>query len=211
MIHRSEFRRWQYALSVCVIAVVVCVMYVDRPAAEFFNMHVRHTGVWEWIGRLLAPFEVVPVAALFFLLGSGCWVLSGRQLAGWTSKPLICSWSAVWALAAEFVFKEIFGRGWPDPTYVEDHLYGFRLIHAGPHWTSFPSGTATISAAIVATVWPVAPRGRPASVLLAAFLCIAVIVTNGHWISDVIAGLFLGATIGWMTVLLHRSAAGVKY
>lgn len=111
MIHRSEFRRWQYALSVCVIAVVVCVMYVDRPAAEFFNMHVRHTGVWEWIGRLLAPFEVVPVAALFFLLGSGCWVLSGRQLAGWTSKPLICSWSAVWALAAEFVFKEILAGG----------------------------------------------------------------------------------------------------
>ena len=88
MIHRSEFRRWQYALSVCVIAVVVCVMYVDRPAAEFFNMHVRHTGVWEWIGRLLAPFEVVPVAALFFLLGSGCWVLSGGSLpAGRQSRP----------------------------------------------------------------------------------------------------------------------------
>jgi membrane-associated phospholipid phosphatase len=75
----------------------------------------------------------------------------------------------------------------------------------GPHWSSFPSGTATISAAIVATIWLIAPRLRLTCALLAGLVCAAVIVTNQHWVSDVIAGAFLGASIGWMTVALLGS------
>ncbi len=170
--------------------------------AEFFNAHIRHTELWGWLDRLLAPFVAIPVAALVFLLGLGCRLLSGRQLRAWSVKPLLVSWSAIWAVAAEFIFKQIFGRAWPDPGYVENHIYGFRLLHGSPHWNSFPSGTATISAAMVATLWLLAPRLRLPSAFLAVLLCIGVVVTNGHWLSDVIAGAFLGASIGWMTVLL---------
>jgi membrane-associated phospholipid phosphatase len=205
MIYQGGFRRWLLALALCVIAVLASVSYVDRPAADFFNMHVRHTELRGWLVHLLGPFVLTPVVALLFLLGLGCWVLSGRHLRGWTLKPMLCSWSAIWALAAEFVFKQIFGRAWPDPGYVENHLYGFRFLHGGPHWDSFPSGTASISAAIVATLWLVAPRLRLPSVFLAVLLCGGVVVTNGHWLSDVIAGGFLGASIGWMTVLLLGS------
>ena len=202
MIYQNGFRRWLITLALCVIAVLVSVSYVDRPAAEFFNTRVRHTELWGWLDHLLAPFVLIPVVALLFLLGSGCWLLSGRQLGAWTLKPLLLSWSAIWALAAEFIFKEIFGRAWPDPGYVENHIYGFRLLHGGPHWSSFPSGTATISAAMVATLWLVAQRLRLPGAFLAVLLCSGVVVTNGHWLSDVIAGAFLGASIGWMTVLL---------
>jgi membrane-associated phospholipid phosphatase len=205
MIYQSGFRRWLFALAWCVIAVLVSVSYVDRPAANFFNTHVRHTELWGWLAHLLGPLVLIPVAALFFLLGLGCWVLSGRHPRGWTLKPMLCSWSAIWALAAEFVFKRIFGRAWPDPGYVENHIYGFRFLHGGPHWDSFPSGTAAISAAIAATLWLVAPRLRLPSVFLATLICGGVVVTNGHWLSDAIAGAFLGASIGWMTVLLLGS------
>lgn len=204
-ISHAAFRRWLLAFAFCAAAVVVSIYYIDRPAAVFFNTHVRPTELWGWLNHLLAPFVLVPVAALLFLLGLGCWRLSGRQLGAWTLEPLLCSWSAIWALAAEFVFKRILGRAWPDPTYTGKHLYGFRFLNAGPYWDSFPSGTATVSAAIVATVWIVTPRLRLPSVLLAALLCAGVIVTNGHWLSDVIAGAFLGASIGWMTVLVLRS------
>jgi len=44
-------------------------------------------------------------------------------------------------------------------------------------------------------------------VFLAVLLCCGVVVTNGHWLSDVIAGAFLGASIGWMTVRLLDSQA----
>jgi len=205
MIHDGRFRPWLLTLALCVIAVLVSVSYIDRPVAVFFNAHVSHTELWVWLDHFLAPFVLIPVAALLFLLALGCWLLSGRQLSTWTLKPLLCSWSAIWALAAEFVFKEIFGRAWPDPSYLENRLYGFRFLHASPHWNSFPSGTATISAAIVATVWFIAPRLRLLGVVVALLLICGVVVTNGHWLSDVIAGAFLDASIGRMTVLLLGS------
>jgi len=199
------FRRWLFLLLLCVMAVVACACCIDRPAAELFNTYVRNSAVSDWIKSLLAPLVLVPVSALFFLSGAGCWLLSGRQLGGWTQKPLLCSWSTIWALAAEFVSKNIFGRGWPNPTYIESHFYGFRFLHAGPHWTSFPSGTATIAAAISTTIWLVAPRLRLPILFVTVLICGGVVVTNGHWISDVIAGAFLGASIGWMTVSMLGS------
>ena len=200
MIRDVAFRRWLLLLVLCVMVVVACVCCIDRPAAELFNKYLRNTAVSGWIKSLLAPLVLIPVSALLFLFGSGCWLLSGRQLGRWTQKPLLCSWSTIWALAAEFVCKDIFGRGWPDPTYIESHLYGFRFLHAGPHWTSFPSGTSTIAAALSATIWLVAPRLRLPILFLIVLICAGVVVTNEHWISDVIAGAFLGASIGWMTV-----------
>ena len=205
-----RFRRWLFSLAGCVLAVVISIYFIDRPVAEFFNVHLRHTKLWTYLDRFLAPFVLLVVAALFFLLGSGCWVLSGRQLRPWTLNPLLCSWSAVWALAAEFIFKEIFGRGWPDPTYIQNGLYGFRFMHGSSHWSSFPSGTATISTAIAATVWLLIPRLRRIGLLLAVILCSEVVVTNGHWLSDVIAGAFLGGSIGFMTVLLHSQSTGKR-
>jgi hypothetical protein len=39
--------------------------------------------------------------------------------------------------------------------------------------------------------------------VVVVFLCVAVVVTDYHWVSDVGAGVFLGASIGWMTVHLQ--------
>ena len=175
-----------------------------RPARSRVLQHAR--SAHRVVGLAEPPARPVRArpgggAALPARLG----MLAALRPAARRLEPLLCSWSAIWALAAEFVFKRILGRVWPDPTYTGKHLYGFRFLNAGPYWDSFPSGTATVSAAIVATVWIVTPRLRLPSVLLAALLCAGVIVTNGHWLSDVIAGAFLGASIGWMTVLVLRS------
>jgi membrane-associated phospholipid phosphatase len=101
---------------------------------------------------------------------------------------------------ASFVFKRIFGRAQPEPEFVQNHLYGFRLLHGGPHWQSFPSGTAMISVAIVSALWILQPRWRVPGALIAALLCVAVVLTNYHWVGDVIAGMFLGSFIGWRSV-----------
>jgi membrane-associated phospholipid phosphatase len=200
MSDNATFRNWLFALAVTTIAVVLCIVYVDRPVAEFCDAHVRRTSAWIWLGRGLAPFNFIVVIALLFLLACGAWVKSGRPLHSFTRTPLLCSWAAMWATAAQLIFKQIFGRAWPDPTYIHDHLYGFRLLHASPRWDSFPSGTATISAAIAAVLWIVAPRWRVLGALTVALLCVAVVITNHHWVGDVVAGAFLGTSIGVMTV-----------
>jgi membrane-associated phospholipid phosphatase len=184
--------------------VVVCVAYVDRPVALFVDGRLRRTEVWLWLSRALGPLDLVVILALAFLLGCGVSVLSVRMLPPWTRTPLLCSWAAMWATAAAIIFKNIFGRAWPDPGYVRNRIYEFRLLHGGPHWNSFPSGTAAISAAIAAVVWIAMPRWRAMSALAVVVVCAAVVITNYHWVGDVIAGTFLGVSIGWMTVQLHR-------
>jgi len=180
------FRGWLLALICCVAGTVASILYIDQPLASFFAAQVAHTAAGYWLDRLLGLLVVLPVAALLFLLACGCWLISGRSLAAWMRPVLPCAWSATWALAAEFAFKQMFAR----------------LPNGGPHACQFPSGTATISVATATTIWLVAPRLRPLATILAAFASIAVVVTNGHWLSDVIAGAFLGLSIGWMTVLL---------
>ena len=202
MTERTPVKSWLMAFAFTAIAVVVCFAYVDRPVAEFLDQHVRRTIWWVLLERALGPFNLVVVAALLFLFACGIRVLSGGALGSWTRTPLLCSWATMWAIAAEIIFKRLFGRGWPDPTYVRDSLYGFHWLHGGPHWESFPSGTAATSAAFATVLWFVAPRWRTAAPLIAALLCVAVVLTNDHWVGDVIAGAFLGVSIGRMTVAL---------
>lgn len=203
MTNLTAFQRWVLALLACVVLVTVCIAYVDRPVAEFLETHVRHTTLWIVIDRALSPLDLVVVSALLFLFGCGIWAASGHQLRRWADTPLLCSWSAIWAVAADIIFKQIFGRGWPDPTYVHDHLYAFHFLRGGPHWNSFPSGTAAISVAVASVLWIARPHWRVVSLLVVVFLSVAVVVANYHWISDVIAGAFLGVSIGWSTVRLR--------
>jgi len=205
MSDKAALRSWMVAFAATAIAVELCAAYIDRPVAEFFDAHFRHTIMWVWIERGLAPLNWVVVMAMLFLFGCGLWVVSGGSLGSWTRTLLLCSWAAMWATAAEMIFKQIFGRSWPDPTFVQDHLYGFHLLHGGPHWESFPSGTAAISVAIATVLWIVAPRWRTVGALAAGLLCVAVIVTNDHWVGDVIGGAFLGQSVGWITVRLQEN------
>jgi len=204
MTGKAAFRCWFLALALCVVAVGLCNAYVDRPLAEWLDTRVRHTELWAALNLALYPFLLVVVVALFFLLGCGIALISGRSLRPWTAVPILCSWSTMWAVASEIILKRIFGRGWADPTFVRDHLYGFHLLHGEFHWDAFPSGTAAVSFAILSVLWIVKPGWRVAGTATVGLLSVAVVIGNYHWLSDVIGGGFLGVTIGWGTVaLLH--------
>ena len=79
-----------------------------------------------------------------------------------------------------------------------------------PLFEAFPSGTTSITAAILSVLWIRAPRLRAVYAMLLAFVAFALIVTNGHFVADVIGGAFLGASTGWMTILLWKHASGIR-
>jgi membrane-associated phospholipid phosphatase len=202
MTSEAAFRYWLFALALCAVAVSFCIVYVDCPLALYLDAHVRHTEIWGWLNFTLRPFSLVVVVALFFLMACGIWLISGHQLRPWTATPFLCSSSAMAAVATVVSFKRIFGRGWPDPTFIRDHLYGFHLLRGEMHWDAFPSGTAAVSVAILAVLWVLKPQWRLLGLLVVIFLIAAVVITNYHWLSDVLAGSFLGMSIGWATVRL---------
>ena len=204
MTSEAAFRYWLFALALCAVAVSFCIVYVDRPLALYLDTHVRHTEIWDWLNFTLRSFSLVVAVALFFLMACGIWLIFGHQLRPWTATPFLCSSSAMGAVATVISFKRIFGRGWPDPTFIRDHLYGFHLLRGETYWDAFPSGTATVSVAILAVLWILQPRLRAVGLVIVIFLMASVVMANYHWLSDVIAGAFLGASIGWAIVrLLH--------
>lgn len=208
MTREAPFRYWLFAFALSAAAVGLCIAYVDRPLAEFLEERVRHTEFWIWLARALRPLALVVVAALAFLFGCGVWLISGRELPPWTETWLLYSWAAIWAVASEITFKRMFGRGWPDPTFVSNHLYGFHFLRGEAHWDSFPSGTATVSSAMLSVLWILKPRWRAVGLAIVVLLGVAVVIGNFHWLSDVIAGVFLGVTVGWSAVRLLRRLDG---
>src|SRR5258708_32360583 len=109
---------------------------------------------------------------------------------------MLCSLAALWGIAAELIFKTIFGR--VPPGYIQGHALGFHLLAGRPPLASFPSGTATISTASVAVLWILAPRSRIIGALIALLRCAAVGITNSHGPGARHAGLSPAAAIGWL-------------
>lgn len=200
-------RGWLIALVLCAAATGASIAYADIPVALFLDSHVRHTQFWGWLNLAIHPIPLVVIGAMVFLFGCGMWRISGRALGSWTVVPLLCSWAAMWAVAAEHILKQIFGRGWPDPTFVRDHLVGFHFLHGETYWNSFPSGTAAVSFAILGVLFNERPRWRIASSIIVAMILAAVIAANYHWLSDLIAGAYLGAFTGWSTMRLLQPNA----
>lgn len=199
MINRHAVRDWSLAFAATAATTALYIAFLDRPAAEYFYRNLPPSAPI-WINRILAPLALAVPLALLSLVAGWLWARSGRSLAPATRTPLLCCRAAVWAALAIVVLKYALGRGSPYPAFLRDGLYGFRLFDGSPLWHSFPSGTAAVSAAILAVLWKLVPRSRTASVTIVALLWISVIVANDHWLGDVTAGAYLGALIGRLNV-----------
>ena len=175
--------------------------YVDRPVARLVAATARQNPIDSWIASALELLATVAVIAPLFLIVCACLVISGRRLPPRARTPLLCCWGIVWAIATTTVFKLIFGRAEVDP-YVIQGTYGFNWFHGNHGFEAFPSGTATISAALMTVLWMRIPSWRWLSLLVFLLPTIGVVVTNEHFVGDVIAGGYLGISIGWMTVAL---------
>jgi membrane-associated phospholipid phosphatase len=93
--------------------------------------------------------------------------------------------------------KYAFGRTGPG-----DDVFGFFPFHGGPGYASFPSGHATAICAVITVFWICYPRFRPLYALCVAAVTVGLVGENFHFLSDVIAGGFLGISAGWLGVAL---------
>jgi len=183
----------------CTAAVLACMAWVDRPVADYVQAHFRGTPLFEWTTRALGLLPPVLFVLLVGLVTAGVLALCGRQMPGWTRLPMLCGWSVALALSAAVALKRVFGRSWAD-LYTARGVYGFHPLHGGYGYEAFPSGTTTVACALLAVVWIRVPRLRAAAALLLAGIAVALVITNSHWVSDVIAGCYLGTAVGAMTV-----------
>jgi membrane-associated phospholipid phosphatase len=198
--HLPSFRAWLIALIAVTLLIVFCVWIVDLPVALYVH---AHAGALSYLTKPLdAELLLVPLAALTIFV-CGCAVLAGRMPPRWADVMMVAGFSLLGAIACNyFLLQPAFGRldlGW----WLVKGRYGFDLLH-GQSGHGFPSGHATVAAAYLCVFWLFAPRAR---IFIAAFLLaesVGLVLMNWHFVSDVIGGLFVGATAAIMTTALFR-------
>lgn len=77
----------------------------------------------------------------------------------------------------------------------------FHWFHGGGNYNSFPSGHMAVFMALVIALWRFYPRYHSAYFGFLLALALALIMTDYHFISDVIAGAYLGFLVNYFSHL----------
>ncbi len=203
---------WLMSLIATVVLVAVCYRWLDRPIALLMHSEGRipHHGLWTWLTRI--PNPLPPLALVAFVI-FGLLALTGRSLSKFQSASLVGSLSVIIAEVTKNQLKVLFGRAWPEtwtgsnPSFIRDGVYGFHFLHGGGAYNSFPSGHMATACAVLSVLWFSYPRWRWLYSVAGLAVGAGLVVANYHFLSDVIAGAFLGGSIGWLVTAVWRFSA----
>lgn len=199
--YRAVRNEWEARLfffaSATALFVVVSIAEIDRPLALFFHhegagVHSLFDGV-TFLG-LGGPY----LFAFAFVFAALHWGGALPRL-----RPFAASMRAFSAVPAYLFFvvaasgltvdlmKVIFGRARPTLLF-SSHLYGFTwFAFRADHW-SFPSGHTVTIVALMAALSRLWPRHLLFYVCFAALVAGSRLVVGAHFLSDVVAGAFVG-------------------
>jgi membrane-associated phospholipid phosphatase len=197
--------KWSISFVLTTLAVVVSYLWLDRPIALFAHDRLKQFNLFEHLTRI--PEIVTPLVLLGFAL-IGLYALLGRPLRKLHMVAVLCAASVAMTEAIKFQLKFAFGRTWPEtwvrnnPSFIRDHVYGFFPFHGGQGFSAFPSGHTAAVCAVMSVLWICYPRFRLLYAAAMAAVGLGLVGADFHFLSDVIAGGFLGVSIGWLTVTM---------
>lgn len=116
---------------------------------------------------------------------------------GWRTVAA-ASLAFIIAYALKERLKYVMGRTWPEtwvnhnPSWIANGAFGFHPFNGGEGWASFPSGHMTMISSVCAVLWARVRRLRWLWALLPALVAIGLFGSDYHWVSDMVAGTFLG-------------------
>jgi membrane-associated phospholipid phosphatase len=194
---------WFASLTVTAIIVAASFEWFDRPIALLAHRGPRasHGGIWAWLTQI--PNPLIPLALIAFVV-LGLRALLGRPLSNHQAVAFVCSLSVIVTETAKDQLKFLFGRTWPEswmgnnPSFIRDGVYGFNILHGGGAYQSFPSGHTAAACAVLSVLWIYYPRLKWLWVAGGLAVGAGLVGANYHFLSDVIAGAFLGVSAGWL-------------
>ncbi|MDD2877976.1 MAG: phosphatase PAP2 family protein [Acidiphilium sp.] len=202
-------RRVCLAASLAASLILVSIAYIDRPVARFMAQHVHDRlpfMAMASIANLPAPLATLSLIALALARWSGI------PLSAMARLILILAVATLIAIMVKNQLKFDFGRVWPEshpfpgihnhPSFIDDHVFGFYPFHGGSSYASFPSGHTTAITAPMAVLWMLVPRYRAFWGSLVLIVVCGLIAADFHFVSDTIAGFFLGVGVAAATVSL---------
>lgn len=205
-----DIKTWTWGLLGTTLATAGAYLWLDRPIA--LTAHTYHAYQNHFAKLTYIPEPLAAAGATIFV-AVGLWALAGRRLSFWGTTALLCSMSVLLTEIIKSELKYVFGRTWPEtfvqnnPSFIRDGVFGFNFFHGGPGYASFPSGHTAAVCALVSVLWIMVPKGRPLYALAVLAVVVGLLGADYHFLSDIIAGGFVGTTVGWMTVTFWRTRA----
>jgi membrane-associated phospholipid phosphatase len=180
-------RRFAGFSLACALAFVISYEWIDIPLARALQPIDPLTRA---SFRVITEFGegavyLVPLGLVFLW----AW-LKGEEL--WATRAgFVFVAIAVPGIFADII-KPVFARARPVLLFREN-VFGFTWGSPHANAWSFPSGHSVTVAALVAALYAVYPPAWPAYALLALLVMASRIILDAHYLSDVIAGLYIGA------------------
>ena len=203
-----EGRRWTFSFLVAAIGVFISYSWIDRPLSFFAHDHTKAAKIFLWMQYIPEAF---PPLAAFAFIAIGLWALAKISLRPSQIVILLCSISLFVATSINNQLKFVFGRTWPETWFenislIRDGAFGFNLFHGGHDYASFPSGHLVAVGSVMSVLWIYYPRARVLYGVCIGLVVIGLIGANYHFLSDMIAGGFLGWLIGNATSAIWQSS-----
>ncbi|MFH1080121.1 MAG: phosphatase PAP2 family protein [Pseudomonadota bacterium] len=187
------------ASALPVVLMTIIYALIDRPLSLFCqDLNPGVIQVFQWITELgQSTGYLVGFAVLFVFFK----YYRRRPIAANRALFLFAA-VALSGLITDLI-KPLVGRLRPKLLF-ETNLYGFDPFRIGYEYNSFPSGHTTTVFALAAALALFFPRRRPLLAGFAAVVGISRIIVGAHYLSDVMAGAYVGIMTVILMVLICR-------
>lgn len=193
--------------------VILCVLYLDIPLALFVRDYLYANPHWS---RTTADLPDLLLLVVFLSMAGSCCLYLLRSRKGIFDQETLLAKEVLWLAPASYLvkmlLKVVFGRSNTRYWLQDPGLYGFHWFRMKEQCEGFPSGHMLVIVALLAALWRFYPKTRPLGMVLATLLGVALIATNYHFLSDVIAGAYLAIVLEFIVFRLlfpaHRQRAG---
>ncbi len=201
--------QWLAALIVTSVAVSVSFLWLDRPISLLVHQNFAHPhrGIFESLTHI--PDPLIPLAIIVFIW-LGLRALMRRSLSNYQAVAFVASISVIVSEAIKDQLKLLFGRTWPETwvknnaSFIHDGVYGFNFMHGGSAYQSFPSGHMATACAVLTVLWLWYPKLRGFYAVAGFAVAAGLVGANYHFLSDVIAGAFVGISGGWFATVICK-------
>lgn len=205
MYHGAMDRKNVAILSVAAMAAIAASLCLDHSIAlAVRRLSLRNPALTRDLPDLLL---LAVLAATFFL-----WVAYlGRIRRGIddtrTGFFRLAACTVPLAFVLKSLLKHLFGRMNTRFWLLHQTEHDFRWFQGGDNFSGFPSGHMAVFTAFIVSAWLYYPRFRLVYVGLLLMLGGALIATDYHFLSDVIAGAWLGLLVNFCVARYVRTLA----
>jgi membrane-associated phospholipid phosphatase len=175
------------------VIVVICIRYFDQSLAVFVGGLSIRSSIWHELTADIPDTLLVFVCIITIFAFAGYLARIKKGLYDENARFFrLIMYAVPVSYIVKSLLKFVFGRIKTREWLISPESYGFHWFQGGGIFGGFPSGHMAVFTALTMALWRFYPRHRIIYAVFLLVLALSLIATNYHFLSDVIAGAYLG-------------------